>query len=215
MPTMENAHKLELLQNISEIFLTYGLRSTSMDDIASLLRISKKTLYQYFENKDDVVEQVMLYRLHAHQLRESVQELKDKNPIVVINYVKRFVIDAFNSRRPANDFDMKKYHPEVFARIKRAEEDITKEFLSSLLDQGIEQGYFRQNIDRDLQIYLLNTPLRYLGDPDLRMHMKYPIATVVCTILDNFVRAIATGKGLREIEKYAAGTLDPTNNPTI
>ena len=57
-----NQFKEELLASISELFLKYGLRSTSMDDIATHLKISKKTLYQQFTNKDDVVEQVMLYR---------------------------------------------------------------------------------------------------------------------------------------------------------
>ena len=51
--------KTQLLESISELFLKFGLRSTSMDDIASHLKMSKKTLYQYFANKDEVVEQVM------------------------------------------------------------------------------------------------------------------------------------------------------------
>ena len=60
----ENTHlKEELVAAISGLFLTYGLRSTSMDDIAAHLKVSKKTLYQIFENKDDVVEQVVFYRL--------------------------------------------------------------------------------------------------------------------------------------------------------
>ena len=54
-----NRTREELLENISELFLKYGLRSTSMDDICSHLKISKKTLYQYFSNKDDLVEQIM------------------------------------------------------------------------------------------------------------------------------------------------------------
>ena len=176
-----------------------------MDDIASHLRISKKTLYQYFENKDDVVEQVMLHRLHLQHAHERLQEMGGQNPITLINHVKRYVIEIYNTRQPANDFDMKKYHPEVYAKVKRTAEEVTRAFLTALIDQGIAQGYFRENIDRDLQIYLINTPLRYLGDPDLRMNMEYPISTVVCTIFDNFARAIATEKGLREIE----------NQPTI
>ena len=57
-----NRTREELLENISELFLKYGLRSTSMDDICSHLKISKKTLYQYFSNKDDLVEQIMMHR---------------------------------------------------------------------------------------------------------------------------------------------------------
>ena len=62
MHTNDETYKETLLAGISGLFLKYGLRSTSMDDMASHLNISKKTLYQYFTNKDDVVEQVMVYR---------------------------------------------------------------------------------------------------------------------------------------------------------
>lgn len=204
MENNERAYKDELVQKISDLFLTFGLRSTSMDDIANHLKISKKTLYQYFGNKDDVVEQVMLFRIYDKRGRSELGETERQNPIAVIGYVKRFVINMLDTRIPANDFDMKKYHPAVYAKVKAAHEKLTKDFLSSLLDQGIKAGYFRPDIDRDLQIYLLNTPLQYLGDPELGINLPYPIPMVVCTILDNFMRAIATEKGLREIEKYEA-----------
>lgn len=202
MENNDKSQKEQIIQRISELFLIYGLRSTSMDDIANHLRISKKTLYQHFKNKDDVVEQVMLARLHDQKIRLELQEEDRQNPIAIIDSTKRFIIARLNSLHPSNDFDMKKYHPEVYARIKDTEEKLKGEFLTTLLDQGIKQGYFRRDIDRDLQIYLLNTPLRYLSDPEMSANMQYPISDVVCTILDNFIRAISTEKGLQEIKKY-------------
>lgn len=62
-----NRTREELLENISELFLKYGLRGTSMDDICSHLKISKKTLYQYFSNKDDLVEQIMMHRRNNYR----------------------------------------------------------------------------------------------------------------------------------------------------
>ena len=149
MENNERAYKDELVQKISDLFLTFGLRSTSMDDIANHLKISKKTLYQYFGNKDDVVEQVMLFRIYDKRGRSELGETERQNPIAVIGYVKRFVINMLDTRIPANDFDMKKYHPAVYAKVKAAHEKLTKDFLSSLLDQGIKAGYFRPDIDRD------------------------------------------------------------------
>ena len=74
MENNERAYKDELVQKISDLFLTFGLRSTSMDDIANHLKISKKTLYQYFGNKDDVVEQVMLFRIYDKRGRSELGE---------------------------------------------------------------------------------------------------------------------------------------------
>lgn len=202
MTTNDSTYREKLLQDISDLFLKFGLRSTSMDDIANHLKISKKTLYQYFENKDNVVEEVMLFRLRDRANRHYIQEIKKENPITIIKHIKQFVIDDLNSRLPANDFDMKKYHPTVYSKIKNTEEELTREFLEKLLDKGIEQGYFRADIDKNLQIYLINRPMRYISDPDINMNVEYPISTIVCTVLDNFMRALSTEKGLREIEKY-------------
>ena len=78
----ENMHlKEELVAAISGLFLTYGLRSTSMDDIAAHLKVSKKTLYQIFENKDDVVEQVVFYRFEKRREENAPDELLRMSPV--------------------------------------------------------------------------------------------------------------------------------------
>ena len=76
MTANDNTYKEKLLEDISELFLKFGLRSTSMDDIANHLKISKKTLYQYFENKDNVVEEVMLFRIRDRANRHYIKEIK-------------------------------------------------------------------------------------------------------------------------------------------
>ena len=76
-----NRAREELLENISELFLKYGLRSTSMDDICSHLKISKKTLYQYFSNKDDLVEQIMMHRRNNYRTQKDIEELKQHNSV--------------------------------------------------------------------------------------------------------------------------------------
>ena len=201
MHTNDETYKETLVAEISDLFLKYGLRSTSMDDMASHLNISKKTLYQYFTNKDDVVEQVMIHRHELLRHHADLQELMQKNAIEIVQQLKHFLAKEFNSRIPANWYDIKKYHPAVYKKLTEEEEKAKQGFLEILLDKGISEGYFRKDIDKKLQIYLLSTPLTYLGDPELISRLEYPVYTIVCTVLDNFVRAIATEKGLKEIER--------------
>ena len=112
-----NRTREELLENISELFLKYGLRSTSMDDICSHLKISKKTLYQYFSNKDDLVEQIMMHRRNNYRTQKDIEELKQHNSIEIMLTIRDHIIRSFNSRIPANLFDLKKYHPDVYQRV--------------------------------------------------------------------------------------------------
>ena len=68
---------MEIVKGISDIFLRYGLRSSSMDDICTHLKISKKTLYSYFSNKDEVVEAVMFYRRSQFRAEEIIKQTQD------------------------------------------------------------------------------------------------------------------------------------------
>ena len=84
-----NRTREELLENISELFLKYGLRSTSMDDICSHLKISKKTLYQYFSNKDDLVEQIMMHRRNNYRTQKDIEDIFDLRIILESYAIRR------------------------------------------------------------------------------------------------------------------------------
>ena len=194
-------YKEELLENISELFVKFGLRSTSMDDIANHLKISKKTLYQHFLNKDDVIEQVMLHRRKVRGRQADMEGIQKMNPIEVMNKIKTYMLNDLTRKLPSNYFDMKKYHPVVYQKIVKKDEEYTKCFLTELIKEGIDKGYFRSGIDSELQIYLLGKQLSFLEDPEIYTKMAYPIEIIVEAIIDNFLMAISTEKGIQEIEK--------------
>lgn len=192
--------KEELLANISDLFLTYGLRSTSMEDICNYLKISKKTLYHIFENKDDVVEQVMLYRLESIRKRTTPQEVSKIGPVHFVYDIKKHIIENLNSRMPANYFDLKKYHPEVDKKIRAEKDRIMKSVLKGVLSVGIEEGFFRQEADMDLQMLLLNRQLSFLEELERPLETDYPVSLLISTIVDNFIMSISTERGREEFE---------------
>lgn len=198
---INNEVKEELLENISELFLKYGLRSTSMDDICSHLKISKKTLYQFFSNKDDVVEQVMLHRRENHRTRKNLEKLKRHNPVEMIMIIKDHLIADLNGQMPANLFDLKKYHPEVYERINDQNNAFVHELLCEMLDRGIHDGFFRKDIDREVQIYLFGKQMYFLAEPEMISEIKYSVGIIISTIIENMIRALATPKGVQELEK--------------
>lgn len=196
-----NQYKEKLLESISELFLTYGLRSTSMDDICTHLKISKKTLYQIFENKDDVVVQVMRYRGEARLRETNMQELMQMNPVHVLYGIKKHIINDLSSRLPANFFDMKKYHPEVDKKISAEDCRFVTGLLTAILSNGMEEGYFQKDLNMEVQIHLFSKQMSILSEPESISTRKYSIPVVISTIVDNFIRAISTGKGIIEFER--------------
>ena len=193
--------KEDLLENISELFLKYGLRSTSMDDICSHLKISKKTLYQLFSNKDDVVEQVLLHRRNSYRTQKHLTELWQHNAIQIMISIKDHIIASLNSRMPANLFDLKKYHPDIYQRVNQKDQIFILNLLHEVINRGIEEGYFRADINKTVQVYLFVKQMTFLGEPEMISEIEYPLDIIVSTIVENVIRSFATPKGIQEMEK--------------
>lgn len=196
-----NRTKDELLENISDIFLKYGLRSTSMDDICTHLKISKKTLYQFFNNKDDVVEQVMIYRRANRRAQKNLEKLKKQNPIELILSIRDHTVACCNKEVPNNWFDLKKYHPEVWQRMKEKDEMFIKQLFDEMIDKGIQEGIFREDINKDVQVYLFVKQMGLMNESIMNGEIKYPPEVVVSTIMENIIRSFVTAKGMQELEK--------------
>lgn len=186
---------------ISGLFLTYGLRSTSMDDIAAHLKVSKKTLYQIFENKDDVVEQVVFYRFEKRREENAPDELLRMSPVQFLYNIKRHILADLNTQLPANYFDVKKYHPEVYGKILREESKFMETIMAAVLNRGVAEGFLRSDTDMKLQTYLLTKQFSFFKEQELANVMEYPKADMVSVIIDNFILALATEKGRDEFEK--------------
>ena len=195
-----NRAREELLENISELFLKYGLRSTSMDDNCSHLKISKKTLYQYFSNKDDLVEQIMMHRRNNYRTQKDIEELKQHNSVEIMLTIRDHIIRSFNSRMPANLFDLKKYHPDVYQRVNNKDQIFIQNLFNEVIDKGIRDGYFRSDINREIQVYLFVKQMSLIGEPEMISELKYPISTIVSTIVENIIRSFATPQGMHELE---------------
>ena len=195
------ASKEELLENISELFLKYGLRSPSMDDICSHLKISKKTLYQLFSNKDDVVEQVLLHQRNSNRNQRYLTELWQHNAIEIMVLIRDHIIAGLKSRRPANLFDLKKYHPDIYQRINQKDQMFIYNLLLEVMERGVCEGYFRADINRPVQVYLFVKQMIFLGEPEMISGIKYPLDVIVSTIVENMIRSFATPKGTDEMEK--------------
>lgn len=146
-----------------------------MDDICSHLKISKKTLYQYFSNKDDLVEQIMMHRRNNYRTQKDIEELKQRNSVEIMLTIRDHIIRSFNSRMPANLFDLKKYHPDVYQRVNNKDQIFIQNLFNEVIDKGIRDGYFRSDINREIQVYLFVKQMSLIGEPEMISELKYPM----------------------------------------
>jgi len=141
--------KEKILANIWEMFFQYGIKSVTMDDIASKLGISKKTLYQYFPNKKELVSQVCEWERQHPEFSFNSDELKEMNALDQYFEFFKFVNERIQKRCDSLDYDLKKYYPEIWNKFKQEKIIGFQNELLTNLKQGVEEGLYRCELNID------------------------------------------------------------------
>lgn len=188
--------KDKILEVTDGMFHSYGIRSVSMDDIAREISISKKTIYQYFKDKDDLVIQVTL--AHIETDKNGLKEVIDQS-IHAIDELFRLSLCIRNQIKNINPsllFDLQKFHPKAWQAWIAYKTDFIKESILLVINRGREEGYFRANIDAEiLATYRVET-IEMIFDDKIFPRKKFDFTEVQMMLFDHFVHGLMTVKGL-------------------
>lgn len=194
--------KDRIVLNAHELFMKKGVRSVSMDEIALQLGISKKTIYQFFEDKDALVENVMLALVSEKKDTCGYNVDNAENPIHEFFIAETEIKEVIAGIHPSMINDLQKYHPKAYSILTEFQQKFLFDIIKSNLLRGIETGLYKNDIDIDiLSVYRLNTVF-LLFNSDAYPPKKFNIAKVLFEVSDNFLHGIATAKGNKLIEKY-------------
>lgn len=149
--------KETILEEVAKMFNTNGIRLVTMDSISMDLKISKRTLYEIFKDKDDLVTQVMQHELH--KANEKIKKLiaESDNVLDAIFQIAEHKVQNNPSSKtnPKTVEDLKKYHPAIYSN---AYEKIVEETYSTffkLIERGKIENYFKKEIDSEILIYMI------------------------------------------------------------
>lgn len=190
-----------MLRTISDVFVKYGLRSTSMEDISKHLKISKKTLYAYFADKNELVSAVMMFRMHYRDIEELGRRIAPYSAVECLLALSSHITDTLESLSPTNSFDMKKYHLAIYEEVTEKVQKLMVEFLDMVIRKGCAEGLFRPEVNYDLQRYLIVRQFVAFGSPDALSNLHCSMTELVSTLFENFVRVIATPAGMSELDR--------------
>ncbi len=191
MDTKEN-----IINSAKSLFFKYGLRSVTMDDIAKQLGMSKKTLYQHFEDKEEILDQVIKKELACD--RETWQKIDTEGENVMIKIMNghKHLKKNFEGMNHSLLFEIKKYHPKVWKRYEDHKNNYLHNDIKKILNEGILEGYFRQDIDVNfLAAYRLEQVEMGFNNSTF-LNMNKSIAEVQTALEDLFLRGILSEKGM-------------------
>ncbi len=190
----------EIIIKVSEIYLKYGIKSVTMDDVARELGISKKTLYQYFKDKDDLVKKVVDY--HMDLQHESMKGFASKNvnAIEELLMVSKFIANFLKQINPSVTYDIQKYYPEIWKSITSDRRDHIFNQIKENMKRGIKEGLYRKDLNTDIIAHFYLIRLDAAKTLDLITENKYPYEEIFNTFFSYHIRGIANQKGIDYLE---------------
>jgi AcrR family transcriptional regulator len=193
--------KETILKKSSEIFLKYGFKSITMDDIAQELGISKKTIYKFYKNKVELVDEAITYmHQNMHQAIQCICE-KGYNAIEENFEIKKMFKDMFKNSDDSPMYQLEKYYPKTFNKIVANEFSMFKECIAENIKKGILEGLYREDLNIELTAKFYFSLAMSVYDTNLYTYNKNTINKLEIQVLEYHTRAIATKKGLEILEE--------------
>lgn len=188
--------KTSILQRAMDMFQRYGLRAMTMDDVCRELSMSKKTLYQYFSNKADLVDQAVRHVFGAHKVAMDEISEAHENAIDRMVYRFAFLMRIMESHGPSMMFPLKKYYPKTFEWLFAQRQKTMVSALVQTIRDGQAQRLFREDLDAELVAKIHFTTMVGLADGDLQSYTLAERRILIWTAISLFIRSISTAQGL-------------------
>ncbi|GAB4399343.1 MAG: TetR/AcrR family transcriptional regulator [Microscillaceae bacterium] len=194
--------KEKILDQAREHFRRYGIRSVSMDDIAKELGMSKKTIYQHFKDKDDLVCQFI-----ARQMEMEYQDLKAlaenaQDAIDAVLKMSGYFKELYSNVNPALIYDLEKYHPNARQVEKHYEETFFRQMMVENLRKGMADGFYRAEIDPEFVSIMWMRMMEWVCDPDAFPPQQYDIWDTHLRLVEMIIRGIVTLRGFQILEEH-------------
>jgi len=193
--------KEDIVKRALADFMKYGFKTITMDDLANGLGMSKKTLYEYFPSKNDLVEACLDYALEisCKNAENFVQGEGSVIENVYRNQKKVLEIFNINSDRPI--WELQKYYPKTYKRMESEFAKTDTLFVDKLLEKGWEEGLFRKDINVAFYKIFYSNVQRLRSITHTFPEREFPFWETIYTILEYFFRIIVNEKGLKELER--------------
>ena len=191
-----------ILLKANELFNRFGFRRVTMDEIALKTGMSKKTIYQSFENKDEIVNAIVENHISISAIQCCENIVKAENAVHEVFLNVEMVQKLTEEMNPGLFEDLEKYYPAVFEKVFRHKHDFIAQKIAGNMHRGIEQGLYRDEINIEILTKLRVETMFIPFNQQLFPFGKYKIYDIEMEIIDHFIHGIATPKGQKLIQKY-------------
>lgn len=192
----------KILSKSQDLFLQYGVKRITMEEISKELGISKKTLYQYVENKADLINQVIANYIQKEQAEFKAIQAAAKDAIDEMLKIGQFVNQTLQQINPAAIYDLQKYYHDSWELIQALELEFTLNIIKENIKTGIQQGLYRQGLDVDIIAKFYVGKADVILDRTLFPLKDYTRSDLHRSLMEYHLYGIASVKGIELLRKY-------------
>lgn len=196
---MDNRQKI--IEGASELFRMYGIKSVTMDTIANELGISKRTIYEVFSDKDELLIGVLSWM--AERQKELLKKVLDESENAIVAIFKLLEVNRihFQNMSPAFQADMKKFHFDVLTRNSDKCEMPDYRNNQQVIERGIKEKLFRKDINPELVNRCMDQLAKSIMNNEIYPFDEFSFKEVISNVIINYLKGISTREGVELIEK--------------
>lgn len=199
----ENDQKERIKLAAHNLVMKYSIRSVSMDDIATSVGMSKKTLYQYYKDKDELVGAVISSVIEDNRCKCDIHVETADNAVHEIFLAIEMMVEMFKSMNPAILYEMQKYHPEAYKHFQQHKMQYMYSHIYENLVRGIKEELYREDINPQILAKYRIESMFIPFQPEFQRSLdKYTLQEIEEQIIINFLFGLVTPKGYKVAMKY-------------
>jgi AcrR family transcriptional regulator len=189
--------KQYILKNVGALYLKYGIRSVTMDDVASEFGISKKTLYQYFNDKADLISQVIDY--YIEQADFAINNRSQTNAIDRFFELRSHVLHMLKFIHNNIEYDLKKLYPDIYRKVHKLKRERIFNSTIQNVTEGIASGLYRADLDIVFIAKLQVGRMLLILNPEHEIFTETELANIDLfdKVIENYMYSICTEKGIK------------------
>jgi len=193
--------KEDIVKRALNDFMQYGFKTFTMDDLANKMGMSKKTLYEHFPSKQDLVDACLDYALEMSCTNVTTFVQGEGSVIENVYRNQKKVQEVFNINSDRPIWELQKYYPKTYERMEGEFAKTDALFIDKLLEKGWKEGLFRKDINVDFYKIFYTSVQRLRSITRTFPEREFPFWETIYTIIEYFFRILVNEKGLKELER--------------
>jgi len=196
-----NNKQTDIIERAGQVFMKFGIRSVTMKDVANQLGISKKTLYNHFTDKHELILKIIKAKIEQDIAVFRSASSKSQNAIEELHMHSKYVIETFKAINPSVFHDLKKSYPEAWQDIYNHKWDFVYHIILQNINRGIKEGLYRDDVHKEIYAKIYVSNVETVIESELFPWPAFKYEVVFRETFRLHIRGLANEKGLNYFQE--------------